>query len=138
MGNKKNNIILWAQFAGYLFQVCLFVILCESGFLEHPFYIVSEETEYWIGVIAVLLTVTAIPLGLKFMTFPRIKEKAEVSEAAYLEYASIQMGLIGGTLILNTLIYYGIATGVTCGYLALISFVALLFISPKTRPSAEG
>ena len=125
---KLNNKNIRWQMAGYIGVAVVLALLCECGVLDHPVFLVSPLAEYWLGVVAVLLTVTALPLGLKLPTFPKMREKAEASEAGLQQVATLQLAMIGSALLINTIIYYGFSTGVTCGYLALMCLVGLFFI----------
>ena len=121
---KLHRLLL----AGYIGTAVVLALLCECGVLDHPIFLVSPLAEYWMGVVAVLLTVTALPLGLKMPTFPKMREKADASDAGRQQVTTLQIAMLGSAFLMNTIIYYGFSTGVTCGYLALMCLVAIFFI----------
>ena len=115
--NCKPDNILRIVFCLEWLIAALLAIAFEAGWLPAGELTVSAQTAYIFEVIGVALAIICIPLALR--------------QTCSFTWKSIRLALLGTSLLYNLLMYYLLGFDTTCGYLALMSAVALLFVWPK-------
>ena len=129
MNITKNLRIIY--FIELLTPILLTVIFeIENNELNGHFEGDSLMT-YWMQIVGVFLTIGAIPLALKWMKLVFVKHRIQGNKLEYLRLSIFRIAILGVPLLYNTLAYYLLGFDPTCGYLALICFVAFFFIWPS-------
>ena len=113
------------------------VVLFEFCGLDKPTVLLEPQTEFWLTTIITLLTIGLVPLSLKLLTFERVKAQLKADEQSYFRWATIRWALLSLTIVGNVVFYYVFSTSTTCGYLALLSAVAYLFLWPSESRMTE-
>jgi hypothetical protein len=87
----------------------------------------------------ILLTLAAIPLGLRLFKFRKVADDLrQRGELALLKWGVLRLSMIGDLLVINTLLYYIFGFEPAFGYLAVICLLSMPFIVPTmSRCEAE-
>ena len=129
MKNKIN--ILRVIFCANLITAALIMVVFETGLMEPGLLAGNELADYWVSLCSVVLTLFGILIGLKLMTFKRVKTKIHDDGDTYFRWSLCRLALLGTPLLLDTLAYYLLGCEPTCGYLALMLVVTFFFIWPS-------
>lgn len=113
------------------------IALFETGTCLQPLVLLQAQVEFWLTNVLTLLTLVLVPLSLKLISLERVRKAISADASAYWRWSWLRWGLLCGILLANTLFYYCFSTGTTCGYLALICAVALLFVWPSQSRMEE-
>jgi len=99
----------------------------------------SEQTRYAVSTVMILLTLAFIPLSLRLFKFRRVADDLKERKAeALCKWGGLRLILLGGLLVVNTLLYYMFGFEPSLGYLAVITLLAMPFVLPtKNRCEAE-
>ncbi len=110
----------------------LMVVCFESDLIaEGVWCCVGERTaEFVVTTVMELLSICVIPIALGLFRWPRIKAALPGAPHALLRYGALRLALIMLPLMLNTLFYY-LFISVPFGYMAIILFIASIFIFPS-------
>lgn len=99
----------------------------DLAFLEGA----SDGGKFIASSIVILSTLAIIPLSLRLFRFSRVRrDLRELGLPALLGWARLRMMMLGGLLILNTLLYYLLGYETSYGYLALILLLTMPFVYP--------
>ena len=149
--------ILRYAFVGQLLIAALIAIAGEAEWL--PIGALSDDGQrtYVLSIIGVALAIIGIPLAMKLMHLHYVRkhiwpeqENASTTrdelndntssswQPRYSTWSHVRMGLLWLSLLYNLLMYYLLDYNTTCGYLALMTVVAYVFIWPSDeRMQAE-
>ena len=126
----KTIPFLQAVYITVLVTAALLAWCFENGMLTID-WTPDDSQDYILEMIGFALTIGWIPLALKMFTFQRIRTIIQCNEPKYRTWSIIRITLLATGLIYNTFMYYLLSCDVTCGYLALMVVVAMLFIWPS-------
>ncbi len=95
-------------------------------------------TLYVAQVAGVALVLVCVPLAFRMMRLCFVARSIAGSRQAYTRWALVRLSVLAVPMLFNTLAYYLLTGEATSAYLALISFVAMLFFWPtETRCDHE-
>ncbi len=83
-------------------------------------------SDYYVEMTMVLLTIITIPPLLKYITHERVPER-------YTTYCALRMAFLLLLTTVDILLYYLFSPQTAYFYLALMTWVAMLFCFPKER-----
>lgn len=129
----KMNIIKILQFI-YCFELLMGVFLAvmfETETVPTGILATDGSLAYTMELIGVAVCILSIPLALKLLSFRAIKAQVANSKRLYFKWSACRIFILSISLIYNLLIYYLFGCNPTCGYLALMSATAFLFIWPS-------
>lgn len=131
MKQVKNTLTL--VFWTALTLAVLLVIVYETDMLEPGVMAgTSANGEFVLTTLMELLTLASVPLALKLFRFKKVHNDLMTRKADALRtWGLLRLGLLGGLLVVNTLLYY-IYMNTAFGYMALILVVCLPFVYPST------
>ncbi|MBP5770188.1 MAG: hypothetical protein J6W75_02360 [Bacteroidaceae bacterium] len=109
----------------------LIALAFEEGWLDSGMLAGETVSAYTLEILGVALGIICIPLALKLMHFTYIRKDVQGNPQKYLVWSFVRIGLLETSLLYNLLMYYLLEFDVTCGYLALMSAVAFLFVWPS-------
>jgi len=128
-------------------------LFCEQLFLAALLYVAGEfiqvdmavfsdatrETVFVVSTLMILLTLAAIPIGLRLFKFRKVADDLrQRGELALLKWGVLRLSMIGDLLVINTLLYYIFGFEPAFGYLAVICLLSMPFIVPTmSRCEAE-
>lgn len=126
-----NTITLLRKlYIAVLITSAILAISFETGLLVVD-WAPEASLAYVLEIVGVVLAVIAIPLALKLLHFQRIKAIIQGNETKYRSWSIYRITMLAAPLYYNLLMYYLLGCDVTCGYLALMVVVAMLFIWPS-------
>jgi len=127
---KTLKIFFWLDIVVSLLMVVLFEcdILPQGGLAD------NKEAEFLISSVMIVLTLVAIPLALKLFKMKKVDEQLHVSDewlrnANLKKWGVLRIGILGDTLVANTLFYY-LFIRPSFFYLAILLLLAMAFIYP--------
>lgn len=120
--------------AGILY-VCCDYLNVDLAFLSG----VDQQTLFVVSTVMILLTLAAIPLGLRLFKFRKVASDLQSRGADALQkWGVIRLSMIGDLLVVNTLLYYVFGFEPAFGYLAVVCLLTMPFIVPTmSRCKAE-
>lgn len=125
----KTIPFLQTVYITVLITAALLAWCFESGMLTID-WAPDDSQSYILDMIGLALTICWIPLSLKMLHFQRIKAIIQCNEPKYRTWSIIRIVLLATALIYNIFIYYLLGCNTGSFYLALMVFVAMLFIWP--------
>ena len=131
MNNRKLMTLLRVAYCTSLAIAAMIVVFYETHILTAGTRAYDSQSNYKAEMIGVVLTIVAIPLALKLMSFKKVKALVYQQPKKYLKVSAFRIALLALTLIYNVLTYYLQGFDATLGYLALMVVVAFLFIWPS-------
>lgn len=119
----------------------LLVLLFETGLLPSGIADRGTQASYWMGFVAVALTLIAIPLALKWQRIKIINKMftgsadgADVSPAATTVGSAVcRIAALYVPLIIDIVCYYLFGREATYAYMALMLIVAFAFVWPRSE-----
>lgn len=137
---KRTRNILMILFCEQLFLAGLLYVCGEFFEVDMAVFAnISKEALFVISTVMILLTLAAIPLGLRLFKFKKVAaDLRERGEMALLKWGVLRLSMIGDLLVINTLFYYIFGFEPAFGYLAVICMLSMPFIVPTmSRCEAE-
>ena len=134
-----NQRILQIAFYSIVVPAILLVLLFESNVFPTGLYADNKTADFLFTTIMEILTICCIPLALRLIKDKTMK-KYDVPRRMqiYRRKAMLRLLLLGCPLLVNTFLYY-LFMNVAFGYMAIILFLCLLFITPtKERQQREA
>jgi len=149
----KITKILRYIFAGQLLVAAIVALLGETGLLHAGALSDSDERIYILSIVGVALAIICIPLALKLLHMKRVRThllgvsnelqetesgNGEVNsvEQRYKMWSEIRLCMLWLALMYNLIMYYLLDFNTTCGYLALMTVVAYIFVWPSDERMA--
>ena len=131
LSEEKIILTLRSVYAAQLLSPLMLVGIFETELQEPGSLVGNDVLTYAMNMVGVVLVLCGILLGLKLMTFQRVKARIHDSLQDYYSYSLCRLALLGTPLLYNTLAYYLLGCEPTCGYLALMCVVAFMFVWPS-------
>lgn len=137
---KTTQQLLMALFCGFLLAAGVLYVLGEflqvdMAFLANP----SRQTQFLCSTVMILFTISLLPLSLRLFKFRRVNDDLiSRKHEALKRWGTIRLSLMGGLLVVNTLLYYAFGFQSTYGYLAVVTLLCMPFVLPTmSRCQAE-
>ena len=130
---KKTHDLLMTLFWGQLLLAALIYVGCEYLNVDISFLTTaSEPTRYVVSTIMILATLALLPLALRLFKLRKVHaELISLRETALHKWGVLRLLLLGGLLLINTLLYYAFGFEPSFGYLAVVVLLAMPFIYPS-------
>ena len=123
---------LMISYVGYILFVALIVFAYESGMAEQGSMAADTLAQYWLAIVMELLLCT-IPLALYLFKYNKVvADLQRRKEKALLLWGMVRMDMLTFPMIANTF-FYEMTLSPTFGYLAIIYFICLFFITPSRK-----
>lgn len=138
---ENKNVLLKQQrlFVVLLFVVIITVVFFETGVLTGNGIIESNEVQYFVDVIGVLITIGLIPLALKKFSDSINKAKGFNNDdfiKTYCRECEIRIALLFVVMMVNLGLYYGTANE-GAFYCALAGFASFIYAYPRRQTMQE-
>ncbi|MBP3828965.1 MAG: hypothetical protein ILA06_01495 [Bacteroidaceae bacterium] len=139
-------------FVGQLLSAVLIAVAGETGWLPIGSLSGDDQRTYVLSIVGVALAIIGLPLALKLMHLHYVRtdiwgddhdndngnDVAAPWQSGYTKWSIVRMSLLWLSLLFNLIMYYLLGYNTTCGYLALMTVVAYLFVWPSDdRMQAE-
>lgn len=131
--NYTCRILKAVMITCIMIAVVIMVLFQTEALLPGSRYDGSEACNHEIFAVSTILeilTITAIPLTLKFFKLKFISRKLAGNPGALLRYGLLRMLLLMSLLVVNVCFYYIYAYSVAFGYMAIVLAIVTIFIIP--------
>lgn len=92
---------------------------------------VSELARYVVSTVMILATLALLPIVLRLFKMQRVHADLVRRRAdALKKWGSLRVCILGGLLLLNTLLYYAFGFESSFGYLAIVTLLCMPFVYP--------
>lgn len=109
----------------------LIAILGETGVLPASNLAADDGKVYMLSMVGVVFALMYIPLALKLMHIARVRREIKGNEKKYFSWYLVRFTLLCIAVLFNLVMYYLLDFNTTCGYLALMTLVAYIFVWPS-------
>lgn len=130
---KETSRKLMIPYIGSIILAAGMVVLYETQTFLEGGLAGDVQGEFLAATIMELLTICAIPLALRLFKFRKVRGIIEKEKADGLfRMALIRMAMICLPMLVNTLLYYLYMTP-AFGYMAMVGFISMAFITPTVK-----
>src|SRR5574344_1932399 len=130
---KKIQKILMISFVGYILFALLIVLAYESGLQAQGDFADDKVTQFWLQIVMEFITICIIPLALRFFKFKFVVETIKKErEKSLLRWGIVRMDMLCIPMVANAWIYE-LTLSPGFGYMAIILFICLFFITPTVK-----
>jgi len=126
--SRQLKIVYWA-----LIIFCpIYVAIYETGLLEEGGFEEYEQTEFLCATLMELSTLGLIVLALYLFKIKKVEAIITSSDEGFYRWALVRILMLGIPLVINTILYYAFVNP-AFGYLAIITLIAMAFITPTLK-----
>ncbi len=126
-------MVIWLM--SVIFSI-IFVILGENDLMANGIMHDNSVTEFTVTMLMEIVTIGAIPLALRLFKFRKIHNNLTSDQTEnhqqLLLYGVLRIDMLHIPMIFNTVFYY-LYMNVAFGYMAIILFLAGMFIFPTMK-----
>lgn len=136
---KETSRKLMIPYIGSIVLAAVMVVLYETQTILEGALAGDVQGEFLAVTVMELLTICSIPVALRLLKFRKVRDIIErkKAEGLYL-MALVRMALICLPMLVNTLLYYQYMAP-AFGYMAIVGFISMAFITPTvTRCESEA
>lgn len=118
-------------------------VLSEVGMVPVDYLPHDGETEYYVGLLAVVMALGGTFLSLRFMAFKCVRKRLKLTadrssaEMLYLKFATMRLSIIAVAIWTNVVLYYATSYVTSTKYCLLITLIAVIFCWPSHQECDE-
>lgn len=132
---RRLATLFWALIAVSLLLVAVF----ENGLITEGAWAGREQLKFVLLSLTELLTLFNIPVALWMFHWKPLHARLTGPDGphALAVWGAVRILMLGGLMLLNTLLYYLFGAVAAFGYLAIILLLCMFFVTPSRKRCLE-